>query len=71
MEIACLALEKDPDSLDRRKLEALRKSFEALTRQGCLSDRRNHEPVNRKHGLRSKQRVFCFPLVEATEAANT
>ena len=69
-EICCLALEKDPDNIPPEKLRHYTPLFEALTRQGCLSARRNHEPLNRKHGLRSKQRVFCFPLNEADEALN-
>ena len=69
-EIVCLALEKDPDEVTTSQLRQYTGQFEALLRQGCLTDRRNHEPPNRKHGLRSKQRVWSYPANEATEATN-
>lgn len=69
-ELACIALDWDPSETEKRRFEALGTRLEALVRQGCLRERRNHEPLNRKYGLRSKLICYCYPSIEAAEALN-
>ena len=61
-ELVCLALQWEPDRVDKRSLASAQRSLNALSTQGVVSDRKYHEPPNPSHGGKGTKRVWSFPI---------